>query len=65
MTDSSTNGPVDGPIPRPPALRWRWYHFYFVLALFDLVVILASLTLYHSIRISYQVALEQLSYLEV
>ena len=65
MTDDSMNVVDQGALRRPPALRWRWYHFYFVLALFDLVVILASLTLYHSIRVSYQVALEQLSHLEL
>ena len=65
MTDDSMNVVDQGALRRPRALRWRWYYFYFVLALFDLVVILASLTLYHSIRVSYQVALEQLSHLEL
>lgn len=65
MTDDSMNGADNGSIRRPPTMRWRWYHFYFVLALFDLVVIVSSLGLYHSIRVSYQVALEQLSQLEL
>ncbi len=65
MTDDSINGADNGSIRRPPTMRWRWYHFYFVLALFDLVVIVSSLGLYHSIRVSYQVALEQLSHLEL
>ena len=65
MTEDSVNASHDGSIGRPPALRWRWYHFYFLLALFDLVVIVASLGLYHWIRRSYQVALEDLSRLEL
>ncbi len=44
---------------RPPTL-WKWYHFYFVLALFDVVVILASLFLHHRTLVSYEVALGQL-----
>lgn len=40
------------------APRFHWYHFYFVLAIFDLVVIMASLALYHSALDSYQVALD-------
>lgn len=41
--------------------RWRWYHFYFILAVFDLLVILASIGLYqHSLR-SYEAAVHALS----
>lgn len=29
------------------AFAWRWYHFYFLLALFDVIVIAASLVLWH------------------
>lgn len=38
-------------------MRWRWYHFYFILALFDLLVMTASLALLHRTLNSYQVAL--------
>ncbi len=40
-------------------MGWRWYHFYFVFALFDLVVIGASLSLYHQTLSSYTVALSE------
>jgi signal transduction histidine kinase len=43
------------------AERWRWYHFYFVLAVFDLVVILASIGLYHQSLRSYQRSLAALT----
>jgi signal transduction histidine kinase len=46
---------------RRRAMWWRWYHFYFALALFDLVVIVASLTLYHRALASYSVALSDLA----
>lgn len=42
-------------------IRWRWYHFYFLLALIDLIVIVASLGLYHSTLTSYERALGGLS----
>lgn len=38
-------------------MRWRWYHFYFILALFNLLVMTASLALLHRTLSSYQVAL--------
>jgi hypothetical protein len=41
--------------------RWRWYHFYFLLALLDLAVILASVALYHSTLASYREALQDLT----
>jgi signal transduction histidine kinase len=49
---------------RSMALRWRWYHFYFLLALFDVVVIMGSLLLYHRTVAAYQVALSELRNLE-
>jgi signal transduction histidine kinase len=41
--------------------RWRWYHFYFVLALFDLLVILTSIALYRRSLHSYEDAVQALS----
>lgn len=38
-------------------MKWRWYHFYFLLALFDVLAIAASLALLHWTLDSYQVAL--------
>lgn len=43
------------------AIWWRWYHFYFLLAIFDLVVIIASLALYHESLNSYDEAIGKLS----
>lgn len=43
------------------AARWRWYHFYFILAMFDVLVIVASLTLYHSTLVSYRTSLDSLA----
>lgn len=40
---------------------WRWYHFYFVLALVDLLVIVASLWLIRQTIDSYEVALQKMS----
>jgi len=55
--------PPDGaestPPPRP-ASRWRWHHYYLLLALFDIGVILASLIIYHKTLASYGVALDDL-----
>lgn len=45
-------------------IRWRWYHFYFILAFFDLVVILASFVLYHQTLASYETALTGLAALD-
>jgi signal transduction histidine kinase len=65
MTDLGGDNPQDHrslnvtPMRRL-ALRWRWYHFYFLLALFDVVVIIVSISLYHSTLTSYAVALEDL-----
>jgi len=49
---------------RRAALSWRWYHFYFILALFDVLVIVASFALYHRMLTSYELALQGLSSLE-
>jgi len=43
------------------AERWRWYHFYFLLALFDLAVILASISFYYQSLHTYRLALEALT----
>ncbi len=40
--------------------QWRWYHYYFMLAVFDLIVIIASLVVYHRTLQSYEVALRRL-----
>lgn len=45
----------------PGPVRWRWYHYYFLLAVIDLVVIAASLLLYHQTLQSYEVALHKLT----
>lgn len=42
-------------------VRWRWYHYYFALALVDVVVIGASLLLYHQTLESYEIALHRLA----
>lgn len=42
-------------------IRWRWYHFYFVLAMFDVLVIAASLYMYHRTIRSFAVALSELN----
>lgn len=39
---------------------WQWYHFYFLLAFFNLSVIIASLVLYHQTVTSYELALRRL-----
>jgi signal transduction histidine kinase len=39
------------------AIRWRWYHVYFILALFDIIVILASLFINHMTLESFDEAL--------
>ncbi len=61
MRDSRTMGqqlaPMDNPAGGTPTTHWRWYHFYFVLALFDLVIIAISLYQYHHMLGSYSVAL--------
>lgn len=46
------------------ALRWRWYHYYFLLALIDVVVIGATLTLYHRTLGSYHDSLEAVGEIE-
>lgn len=45
----------------PGPMRWRWYHYYFLLAVVDLVVIVASLLLYHQTLTSYEIALHKLT----
>ena len=42
--------------PGRPASRWRWHHYYLLLALFDIGVILVSLMIYHNTLASYRVA---------
>lgn len=49
---------------RLQGLRWRWYHYYFLLALFDVVVIIVSLAIYHRTLTSYQIALESLAQID-
>ena len=44
--------------PQQGLLRWRWYHFYFVLALIDVLVILATLYANHRTIASFDSALE-------
>lgn len=56
---------VDRGVRRTLAPGWRWYHFYFLLALFDVVIIVASLALYHRTLTSYEVALRDLGKIEV
>ena len=60
----STAPPRSGRLLRRVAERWRWYHFYFLLAMFDVMVIGASLFLYHQTLESYQVALRDLGVVE-
>ncbi len=42
------------------AFAWRWYHFYFLLALFDVIVIAASLVLWHRSLSAFEHALAEL-----
>jgi signal transduction histidine kinase len=44
----------------PKRRAWQWYHFYFVLALFDILVIIASLALHHRTLRTYEVSLGEL-----
>ncbi len=64
MSDIKVNGgrlPAGGDARNPSTMiRWRWYHFYFVLAMFDVVVIAASLIMYHRTIQSFSVALNEL-----
>lgn len=39
--------------------HWRWYHFYFVLAAVDLLLIASSLVLFHQTSQSYDTALQK------
>lgn len=50
---------------RKPRTRWKWYHFYFLLALFDVFVIIMSLALYDRVLASYKVALRELGSLDI
>ncbi|MBI4717032.1 MAG: HAMP domain-containing histidine kinase [Planctomycetes bacterium] len=43
------------------AVRWRWYHYYFLLALFDVVVIVAGFLLLQQTLSSYHRALKRLT----
>ena len=38
-------------------LKWRWYHLYFVLAMFDVAIILASVLVHHQTLRSFNRAL--------
>ncbi len=60
MTSDQTTGSAN----RGLAIHWRWYHFYFLLALFDVIVIVGSLVLYHRSIRSYRDALNELIELE-
>ncbi len=40
-------------------IRWKWYHYYFILAAFDLLVIFASLLLHDQTLNSYDLALRK------
>jgi len=54
--------PIDpAAAPRAAWARFRWYHLYFLLALFDLGVILASIALYHQSLAAFRLALSELS----
>ncbi|MEK6674677.1 MAG: HAMP domain-containing sensor histidine kinase [Planctomycetota bacterium] len=51
------------PLPRrivSETIRWQWYHLYFVLALFDVIVIISSLIAYSGSLSSFEHALRQL-----
>lgn len=50
---------------RKSRIRWKWYHFYFLLALFDVVVIIMSLALYDRVLASYEVALRELGGMDI
>lgn len=41
--------------------RWQWYHYYFLLAIVDVLVIAASVLLIHRTTASYEIALQKLS----
>lgn len=56
--------PPEGAEPSPPhrtVSRWRWHHYYLLLALFNIGVILLSLLIYHNTLASYRVALNDLT----
>jgi signal transduction histidine kinase len=55
-------GPAEA--ARSIARRWHWSYYYFVLAVFDLVVIGASLALYDRILESYQESLSSITVIE-
>ncbi len=46
------------------AARWRWYHFYFLLAMFDVLVLIATMVMYHRTLSSYAVSLRDLGQLD-
>ena len=43
------------------AVRWQWFHYYFLLAVFNLFVIVVSLMAYHHMLNSYDLAWTRLS----
>lgn len=57
-------GSLNSPRPDGPTW-WRWYHYYFLLAVFDLVVVIAGLVAYHRALNSYELALNKLGRLHV
>lgn len=60
--DTDAPRPAPAAAPRPAAARrWHWYHAYFLLALVDLAVIVASLMLYHRANGSFAEALQDLA----
>ncbi len=47
-------------LPVGPFDRWRWYHYYFLLTLIDLLVIIAGVWLFHEMGKSYETAFHRL-----
>lgn len=56
------NAPEDRALPADSRkLKWHWYHFYFVLAAFDLLVIFASVYVHHQTLKSFDAALADIT----
>jgi len=56
------NTPEDQGLPAGSRrLKWHWYHFYFVLAAFDLLVIFASVYVHHQTLQSFDAALADIT----
>jgi len=47
-------------LPASPVNRWRWYHYYFLLTLVDLLVIAAGIWLFHETGKSFESAFHRL-----